>query len=76
MAGLEAMLDPSHIEAPDEAIVEILRRMTEGERLAVANRMWRSARSAVDHIVRSEHPEWTEPQVQQEIMRRMLHGAV
>ena len=70
------MLDPSRIEVPDDAVVEILRRMTEGERLAVANRMWRSARIAIDHIVRGEHPEWTEPQVQQEIIRRMLHGAV
>jgi hypothetical protein len=70
------MRDPSHFEAPDEAMVEILRRMTPGERLAVANRMWKSARSAVDHIVRAEHPEWTESELQQEIIRRMLHGAV
>jgi hypothetical protein len=70
------MLDASRIEVPYHAVVEILRRMTEGERLAVANRMWRSARTAVDHVVRGEHPEWTEPQVQQEIVRRMLHGAL
>ena len=70
------MLYARRIEVPDEAVVEVLRRMTAGERLAVANRMWVSARNAIDHILRSEHPEWTEQQLQQEIARRVLHGAV
>jgi hypothetical protein len=70
------MIDARRIEVPDEAVVELLRRMTVGERLAVANRMWVSARNAVEQIVRSEHPEWTKQQLQQEIGRRMLHGAV
>jgi len=70
------MIHSSQIEAPEESVVEVLRRMTPGERLAVANRMWVSARTAVDKIVRSEHPQWSEQQLQQEIARRMLHGAV
>jgi len=70
------MIHSSQIEAPEESVVEVLRRMTPGERLAVANRMWVSARTAVDQIVRSDHPQWSEQQLQQEIARRMLHGAV
>jgi hypothetical protein len=70
------MLDANRIEIPDEVVVESLRHMTPAERLAIANRMWISARNAVDQIVRSEHPDWNDQQLQQEIARRMLHGAV
>ena len=70
------MLDATRIEVPDDQSVEILRRMTPAQRLAMANRMWIAARRAVDHIVRSEHPNWNQQQLQQEIVRRMLHGAV
>jgi hypothetical protein len=70
------LLDPSRIEAPDDAVVEILRRMTPAERLGIANKMWVSARNAIDCILRSEHPDWSEEQVLNEIRRRMLRGAV
>jgi hypothetical protein len=70
------MIDPSRIEVPDDAVVELLRRMTPAERLALANRMWVSARNAVDFIVRRQHPEWNDQQLQQEVARRILHGAV
>ena len=70
------MLDPSRIEVPDDAVLAVLRRMTPGERLAVANRMWVGARNAVRLIICSEHPDWTEQQLQHEIARRMLRGAV
>ena len=64
------------IEVPDDAVVEILRRLTPGERLAIANRMWVSARNVVEFVVRRDHPDWSREQVQHEIARRMLHGAV
>jgi len=70
------MIDPSRIEVVDDDMAEVLRRMTSEERLAVANRMWVSARNAVELIVRSENPAWNEQQLQQEICRRMLHGAI
>lgn len=68
--------DPSRIEVPDDDVVEVLRRLTPAERLAIANRMWVSARQVVDFIVRRDHPDWDDQQLQQEIARRMLHGAV
>ena len=70
------MLNPGQIEVPDDEVVAVLRRMTPEERLAVANRMWVSARRAVESIVRAEHPDFSDEQVRREIVRRMLHGAV
>ena len=69
-------MEPVRIEVPDDAVVEVLRRLTPGERLSIANRMWVSARKAVECVVRREHSDWNEQQLQQEIVRRMLHGAV
>jgi hypothetical protein len=70
------IVDAIRIEIPEDSVVEALRRMTSAERLAIANRMWISARNAVGYIVRSEHPDWNEQQLQQEVLRRMLNGAV
>jgi hypothetical protein len=67
---------PSQIEVPDRVVVSMLRLMTEAQRLAIANGMWVSARRAVECIVRSEHANFTEAQMRQEIARRMLRGAV
>ena len=67
--------DSIHIEVPDDAVVEILRRLTPAERLAIANRMWVSARNAMLSMLRADHPEWTGQQVEQEVARRM-RGAV
>jgi hypothetical protein len=68
------MPDLSRIEVVSDEMAEVLRRMTPQERLAVANRIWVTARKAVEHIVRSENPDWTEEQVRREILRRMLPG--
>lgn len=69
------MVDLSRLEEPDDAVVEILRRMTPGERLEVASRMWVSARQIVEFVVRREHSNWTHQQVQEEVVRRMSSGA-
>jgi hypothetical protein len=69
------MLDPRRIEVPDDAVVEVLRRLTPAERLAIANRMWVSARKALLAMLRTDHPQWTNQQVEQEVARRM-RGAV
>lgn len=69
-------LDPKRYEMVDDQMAEILRRMTEQERLAVAGRMWRSARTAIRHIVASENPDWSPSEVEREVGRRMSHGAV
>ena len=58
------------IEVVDHAVADRLRLMTAAQRLAVANRMWVSAHKAMTHILRSEHPNWTDQQVQRETARR------
>src|SRR6186713_2203099 len=69
------VLDFSRMEIPDDAVVEILRRLTPAERLVIANRMWVSARKVLLHLLRNENPQWSEQQVQEEVARRMC-GAV
>ena len=71
-----APLNPPRIEVPDDKVVDILRRMTPAERLAVANNMWLAARNAIECMLRSEHPDWSDEQVLKEITRRMLRGSV
>ncbi len=60
----------------DPAMVEILRHKTPLEKLAMADAMWRSARNQILLVLRAQHPDWTEAQVQREAARRLSHGAV
>jgi hypothetical protein len=68
-------INPSRIEVPDDAVVAVLRRLTPAERLAIANRMWVSTRTALLTMLRADHPQWTDEQVQHEAARRMC-GAI
>jgi hypothetical protein len=69
-------IETRNIEIVDDAMAEVLRRMTVGQRLAAANRMWLSARKAINHMLRFEHPEWTSEEIARETTRRMSDGAV
>ena len=62
--------------AVDDQMVEILRRKTPAERLAIAFGLWRSARLILTGCLKSLHPEWDEEKVRQEVVRRLSHGAV
>jgi hypothetical protein len=57
-------------------IAAILRTKTERERLKIAWGMWRSARSMLQNLFRSEHPDWSESELNREVARRLSHGAV
>ncbi len=70
------MLELPPFDIPDDAMVEVLRRMTPEERLTVANNMWVAARNAIDHMLRTDHPEWSDAEIRREITRRMLPGTV
>jgi len=67
---------PEDIEILDRTMAEIYRGMTGAERLAVANRMFRSARSMLRSHLRTEHPDWGEERVGKEAARRLSRGAV
>jgi hypothetical protein len=63
-------------EMLDASMIEPLRAMSPAERLAVSNRMWRSARKMIDAVLRAERPDWSEDALRREITRRMSHGAI
>jgi hypothetical protein len=62
------------MEIVDPAMVAVLREMTPAEKYAVVNGMWCSARDMVRNLLNAEHPEWSQEQVDQEMVKRFLHG--
>jgi hypothetical protein len=63
-------------EMMDDAMADILRQKTEAERLRIAGRMWKSARVMLRGAIRTEHPDWSEEEVNREIARRISHGVI
>lgn len=64
------------IEVMDGAMAQVLRHKTGEERLQIAFGMWRFARQVIMARVRQQHPDWSKSQVQGEVSRRLLHGAI
>jgi hypothetical protein len=63
---------------PDEGLrlqIEGYRRMTPQERLQVSYRLYQMACNLSRCGVRYQHPDWTELQVNQEVLRRLRLGA-
>lgn len=63
-------------EMMDNQMAEILRQKSEAERLRIAGRMWTSARVMLQGVIRLEHTNWDETQVNREIARRISHGVI
>ena len=64
---------PTRMEMVDSEMAKVLRQKTEGERLAIAWNMWRSAQEMIDNLLRSEHPDWSDERITGETARRMAH---
>ena len=62
------------IELLDPAVVEVLRRKTPMERLAMVFAANRTMRLRIEGHLRSCHPEWDDQTLMQEIARRMCRG--
>lgn len=60
----------------DDDMARILREKTGAERLKIASDMFASARRMLASHLRSEHPDWSEEEIQREVSRRISHGAV
>lgn len=60
----------------DDSMADILRQKTPLERLQIAGRMWKSARVILRGSIRTFHPDWTEDQVNRELIRRISHGVI
>ncbi len=59
------------VEVMEPMVVEIMRRKTPAERLAIAFGMWDFAAEMIQANLRREHPDWSVDQVQRETARRM-----
>jgi Rv0078B-related antitoxin len=68
-------LDPCRYEIVDDAMVEVLRGKTPGQRLAMLDSMQRMARDLIRGKLRQDHPEWSDEQLARETARRMSGGA-
>lgn len=64
------------IEIVDHEMARILRAKTGAERLKIASDMFASAQRMIVSHLTSQHPDWTEEQIQQETARRISHGAI
>lgn len=62
------------LEVVDEEMAAVLRDKTGAERLAIADGMIRSARRMLTHHLASEHPEWNEQRLEEEVARRLASG--
>ncbi len=66
-------IDPRRIELLDPLVKQILQSKTPEERLHMAFECNRTARTFMSAGLRSQHPEWTDEQIQAEIARRMAN---
>ena len=69
-------LDAEQIEVVDDAMAEVLRAKSGAERLRIAGGMFASARRTIIHLLRTQHPDWSEEEIVAETARRLSHGAV
>jgi len=66
----------AHIEVVSEDMAVVLRQKTGAERLAIASRLFSSARRMLLIHLQSEHPEWNDREIEREAARRLSHGTV
>ena len=68
-------LDSGQIEVVDDAMAEVLRRKTPAERIGIGFSLRASARRMLTAHLRSTHPEWSELEVREQVIRRLSLGA-
>ncbi len=59
---------------PSSEQISIYRRMTPGRRLEIAEQMYWSARRMKGAWLRTQHPDWTDVQVNSEVTRIFSHA--
>jgi hypothetical protein len=69
-------LDSGQIEVLDDAMAEVLRQKNPAERIGIGFTIWTSAHNMLTSHIKTTHPAWDSKQVEQEVARRLLHGAV
>lgn len=69
-------LDRGQIEVVDDAVADILRQKTPGERIRMGFKLWTSARNMLRVHLRRTHPEWSAELIEKEVVRRLSRGTV
>jgi len=72
----ELRLDQGQIEVVDDLMAGILRAKTAAERIRIGFDMWISTRNFLQAHLRETHPDWGAEKGNQEVARRLSHGAV
>jgi len=67
-------LDRGQIEVVDDAMADVLRQKTPGERIRIGFKLWTSARNMLRVHLRRTHPEWSAEAVEKEVVRRLSRG--
>lgn len=73
---VQSTKENEHVDRAQKRMDEVLRAKTPGERLAMADGMWRMARNIIIHHLRVEHANWNDEDILREAARRLSHGAV
>lgn len=68
-------LTPEQIEVVDERVAAILRKKTPAERAEMMGGMHRLAKGLIRGRLVSDHPDWSDAQLDAEVARRLLRGA-
>jgi hypothetical protein len=69
-------LDPRRIEVIDLASTAVLQKMTGGQRVMAACRLFSSTRTMLRRQLAAAHLDWTPEQLDRELARRISGGAV
>lgn len=67
-------LDRGQIEVVDDRVAEVLKTKTGQERLQMTWDSWSCFCHRLRAYLRHAHPEWTEEELQKEIVRRVTYG--
>ena len=67
-------LDRGQIEAIDDKTAEIMKSKSGKERLNMVWDAWAFFEKRIRVYLKNMHPEWTEEQIQKEIVKRVTHG--
>jgi ABC-type transport system involved in cytochrome bd biosynthesis fused ATPase/permease subunit len=68
-------LDKGQIEVVDDKVAEILKTKSGMERLNMVWEAWTFFDKTVKAYLKNRHPEWTDEQIQKEIIRRVSLGS-
>jgi hypothetical protein len=69
-------LDAGQIEVVDDVMAEVLRKKHPAERIQIGFNIWSSAHRMLMAHIKKTHPDWDNNTVEQEVARRLLHGAL